>query len=207
MAIFLTKHSLSINSRTKYVKKRSYKNFDIHSFLTDIHQSNLIEKVMCHSNIESAALEFQTLFTNILDRHAPVKIFQSRKNYLPFLSQSTKELISKKNKLFKEATKGGCKIKLEESKSLSKEIKKGIKADRKRYFNDDINVKLDPASAWKRANQYLGIQKCLSPTEITITNNIGLIQTISVPLLMADKFITYLEQKLRIYRKRLIKSH
>ena len=122
------------------------------------------------------------------------------------MSQSTKELISKKNKLFKEATKGGFKMKLKEPKSLSKKIKKGIKADRKRYFNDDINAKLDPASAWKRANQYLGIQKCLSPTEITITNNTGVNQIISDPLLMADKFNTYLRTKSADLQKKVEKS-
>ena len=89
------------------------------------------------------------------------------------MSRPTKELISKKNELFKSATKEASEEKSREAKILSREIKKAIKKDRNKYFNEDIDIRMDPALAWKRVNQYLGVQKNLSPTEIRIINSQG----------------------------------
>ena len=43
----------------------------------------------------------------ILDRHAPIRIFQMRKNYSPYLSEETEHLISARNSWKGLATKQG----------------------------------------------------------------------------------------------------
>ena len=69
-----------------------------------------------NNDIASAAEDFQHVFRQILDRHAPIITYQSRKNYLPYLSQATKDLIRDKNQLFKEATNQGNRDLLKEAK-------------------------------------------------------------------------------------------
>ena len=77
--------------------KRSYKNFIVEDFLKDINSSNLNEDVTAINNIKEAALEFERTFKEILDIHAPIKIFQTRKNYSPFLSDYIKTLLAARN--------------------------------------------------------------------------------------------------------------
>ena len=113
------------------IKKRSYKNFIIEDFLSDIYQSDIDTRVTALNDLELAASEFQSLFSEILNRHAPVKTFQMRKNYLPYLSQNTKSLIKEINILFKKATMEGNREKHSKSKEMSKQIKKEIKRERK----------------------------------------------------------------------------
>ena len=96
LGVFITKYSKDIVSRPKMIKKRSYKKFMIEDFLTDIHRSEINTRVTALNDLEVAASEFQSLFSGILNRHAPVKIFQARKNYLPYFSQDTKSLIKEK---------------------------------------------------------------------------------------------------------------
>ena len=57
--------------------------------------------------MEASAKEFEKIFFDILNVHAPIKVFQMR----------MKEVIRKKNTLFKEATKQGNEEKLHKAKS------------------------------------------------------------------------------------------
>ena len=85
MAVYLTKHCNSFDSRPKFLKKRSYKNFNIEHFLTDINNSAINSRVTCLNDLDQAAEEFQNMFLEILDSHAPIKTYQMRKNYLLIL--------------------------------------------------------------------------------------------------------------------------
>ena len=100
LAVFIIKHSRCLNSRPKHVKKRSYANFEIEKFLLDIYKSDINRRVTARKDIEEAAMEFHACFTEVLNVHAPIKVFQMRKNYLPYLGKETKLLIEKKNFLF-----------------------------------------------------------------------------------------------------------
>ena len=62
-------------------------------FLTDVYESNINHSVTNEEDIDVAAEIFERSFRKILDKHAPIKVFQQRKNYLPFLSEVTKQTI------------------------------------------------------------------------------------------------------------------
>ena len=61
-----------------------------------------------------------------------------RKNYSPYLSNGTKELISARNMWKEVATKQGYKCAEKIAKELGRDIKKAIVEDRKAYFNRDF---------------------------------------------------------------------
>ena len=85
------------------------------------------------NNIEEAALEFERTFKEILDIHAPIKIFQMRKNYSPFTSDKTKSLIAVRNQWKELAVNRGYKSAEKIAKELGKEIKKQMSEDKKLY--------------------------------------------------------------------------
>ena len=108
-------------SKPKTVRKRNYKNFDIKNFLSDVHSSDVNELVTRSETLDEAAGIFEEKFKAILDAHAPMKTFQMRKNYSPFITQETKDLIAKRRVLQEEVTKTGNLILLKEFRSKCKE--------------------------------------------------------------------------------------
>ena len=81
---------------------------------------------------------FECMFRKILDKHAPVKVFQMRKNYTPYLREETKLLMEEQKVLKEEMTRTGDLTLAKELKVLSKEIEKSIKKDDKEYFENWI---------------------------------------------------------------------
>ena len=71
--------------KTDHTMKRVYKRFIIEDFLTDLFESNIIHKTTRTSCINKAAESFTRIFTEILDKHAPLKVIQKPNNYCPAL--------------------------------------------------------------------------------------------------------------------------
>ena len=74
---------------------------------------------------------FEGMFKTILDKHAPLKVFQKRKNYTPYLREETKLLVEEQKVLKGKMTRTGDITLAKELKVVSKEIEKSIKKDEK----------------------------------------------------------------------------
>ena len=109
LGIVVTKFSRAEPLKPKTVTKRSYKNFNIESFLTNILNSNINNDVTACGNVEEAAKVFEESFKVILDKHAPIKTFQMRNHYSPHVSSKTKALMKERNDLKDLATTTGDK--------------------------------------------------------------------------------------------------
>ena len=149
--VVVTKYMRAPKIKPKVVMKRSYKNFVAEDFLKDINSSNLNKDVTATNDLEEAASKFEKIFKEILDIHAPVKIFQMRRNYSPFLSEKTKSLIAVRNKWKEIAVNYGYKHAEKITKEIGKEIKKGISEDKKLYFYKEFGECCDRSNAWRTA--------------------------------------------------------
>ena len=187
------------------VKKRSYKGFDIESFLNDINESDINKIVSEEKDFELAAEKFEKLFKDILDKHAPVRVFQQRKNYLPFLSDNTKKTITERHIVMKEAVKQGDKDLLKEGKRLSRVIKSLIKADETKYYEEGLDIYADSKRAWKVVKEVLNVEDNLSPTSIETKNSKGDEIVASNPLKIADEFNNFLTKKVSDIREKVSK--
>ena len=96
LGIMVTKLSKNAVHKPQTLRKRVYKNFDIHSFLTDIYESDINQSVTNEPDLENAARLFGQKFADILESHAPIKTLYVRKNYRPDISLETKYLIKEK---------------------------------------------------------------------------------------------------------------
>ena len=74
-----------------------------------------------------------------------------RRNYSPYLTEETKELIKKRNFLKEKSTKEGDKEAEKEAKKKGKEIKRAIKADEMSYYERNLSDLTDTAVAWRTA--------------------------------------------------------
>ena len=67
--------------------------------MQDIQNCSINEAVTTCDNLVDAAHLFQELLGHVLDRHAPGKVFQTRKHYVPFISEETKVLKAERDAL------------------------------------------------------------------------------------------------------------
>ena len=89
LPVMVTKLSREPRTQPKTIKKRNYKNFSIKDFLTDVQkhlENGAFDKVTNNENVSEACALFSGIFGSILNKHAPLKVFQVRNNYSPWLS-------------------------------------------------------------------------------------------------------------------------
>ena len=196
LAVIVNKYSKEIQNRPKAVLKRSYKSFDIQSFLLDIQATNIDEAVTVCDDLEEAADVFEQMFSRVLDRHAPRKIFQTRKNYVPFLSDETKNLMKERDALKEEATQYGDEDLWKEYKKLRNQVKRQLTKDKTNYYkNKFYDNKMTVKQAWKLAYDLLGKSENKSPNKICRGNKI-----ISDPKALATAFNEIFRDKVKKLR-------
>ena len=198
--MFIKKFTKAPRIKPKIIQKRSYKFFNVENFLNDVLSSNVNGAITACDDLEEAAKMFQSIFGEIVDKHAPVKKFQVRKNYLPFLSEETKLLMKDKQALKEASMMSGDKVLMSEAKRLGKEIKKNIKKDEKMYYNTKFNENVDIKTAWSTANEILGTNKNLAPTGIKTTNAKGEEEFVTNPRKLAGMFNDFFKNKVQKLR-------
>ena len=75
----------------RFVRKRTFKEFNEEIFKDNIKSCGLEEVYLC-TDANSAAEVLSKKLTMVLDMMAPIKKFQTRTNYAPWISKETKEL-------------------------------------------------------------------------------------------------------------------
>ena len=195
LAILLTKYSRELRHRPHTVMKRSYKNFDAGMFLQDLQNSDINKKVTDAEDIEDATKIFQDVFCDVLHRHAPVKIFQTRKNYVPYLSEEMRRLMKEREALKEEATKTGDEVLMEEYKLKRNLIKDSLPHEEENYYNNKLTGDLTTKKAWSIVYNMLGQVKSKSPSKIEFEN-----KTITNPRALANAFNKIFKNKVRKLR-------
>ena len=105
-----------LKSHKKTIKKRNYKNFSAPEFLNYVndHVANgSFARVLDNNNIGEASALFSGIFGSILNRHAPLKVFQVRNNYTAWISNESKQMIKARDDLRREALDENCPEKYE----------------------------------------------------------------------------------------------
>ena len=95
----------------------------------DIYKREINTIVTGARTTDAAAEAFENIFKSILNEHAPMKVFHVRKNYNPFVSEETKELILNRKSLQEEAAQTKCKKLKKEFNQFCKEVKKVVNKD------------------------------------------------------------------------------
>ena len=202
LGVVVRKFSKVARSNPNTVKKRSYRDFKVEEFLKEVIESDINRAVMGCNDVDDAAVVFQEKFKNILDKHAPIKIFQMRKNYNPYLKEETKLLIEERAVLKEEMTRNGDKALAKEIKQKSKDIVKAINNDKKVYFEEGLSDKVDVSTAWKTANELLGNKKNLAPTVIKVVGKDGNTETVTNPQKLATMFNQFFRRKVQLLRNK-----
>ena len=81
-----------------YVTYRSFKNFDHEKFLQEL-QSEQLDVITEHSNVETAYLNFETTFIKVVDKNIPLKKRRYITHPAPFMNKGLRQEICKKRTL------------------------------------------------------------------------------------------------------------
>ena len=163
LPIMVTKFSREPRSQPKTIKKRNYKNFSTAAFLNDVSENvnnGSFNRVLNNQNINEASALFSGIFGSILNKHAPLKVFQVRNNYIPWLSAETKQMIVARDELQKEAINEDCNEKYSAYKRLRNRINTRMETDeiehyRTKFYQENPSI----STQWKTANDYLNTSK------------------------------------------------
>ena len=198
LAVFFTKYTREIRHKPQTILKRNYKHFDEVFFLKDILESKLVEKVTSCKDLDTAAATFGELFREVLDIHAPVKIFQIRTNYVPYLSQETKSLMEERKALKEEATKTGDEVLFKEYNKKRNEVKARLDPDKASYYSDKFSARNStPSNAWKTVYNILGYNDNKAPSKIKVDEKV-----ISNPQELANAFHKIFKDKVSKLRQK-----
>ena len=111
---------------------------------------------MNSKNIDEASALFSGVFGSVLNKHAPMKVFQVRNNYVPWMSDLTKKMIAARDELKKEAIDEDCPEKFEAYKRLRNKIGPQLERDKLEHYRDKFYQDNPSTSTlWKNVNDYL----------------------------------------------------
>ena len=170
LGVIVTKSSKEIRSSPRSVKKRIYKTFDKNAFKADIlkAKSEGSFDAIFEADDETAAWDiFESVYTSILSKHAPLKVLHNRNNYVPYIDKELKNLMKDRDKLKEEAAKSGDEAAFDFYKEKRNLVSTKLKhAKSEHHKNNFTKDDLTPADIWQGARQILGSVKSNFPTQI-----------------------------------------
>ena len=90
---------------------------------------------------DTATNKFTEIFKNILDKHAPIRVFQNRKNYAQWLSDARKLLIKERNKLKQQFRFSNDPNTFNRYKRLRNQIKSKLSTEKTTYYKSKFTKK------------------------------------------------------------------
>ena len=107
MLVFATRYSRSVKASPRYVRKRSFKYFNPVEFVNAVQQLSWLDLYL-RNDADTAVELLTSKLTFILDTLAPMKTFQIRTKYAPWLSTCTVNLMKERDRQQKLAAETNC---------------------------------------------------------------------------------------------------
>ena len=206
--VSVVRYSRCVKSSQQYVTKRSYKNFNNERFLDEVGLIHWWDVYKC-TTVDEAVRLFTERVCGILDRNdmAPVKTFQQRRQYAPWLSAETKSLMEERDKAMKRARVTKTPEDIEKASMIRKRCTRILRTEKHRYLKgklDKCENEKDVSGIWKNVRSFLGWGNSGgSPTELTDPHT-G--QQTNSPKIMTNIQNQYYADKVRKIREKLPKT-
>ena len=196
--IKVTRYTKSFKQLPRYVRKRSFKNFDEESFHQQLSVCNLEDILMCNDPELSCRLLTSKL-TTILDSLAPISNIQVRTGYVPGLSKETKLLQKKRNEAQEKAAYSGDPEDWRIFRTLRNQTTAKVREDKKNWetkrFDDAVNSGTD---VWKSVKGWLGWNSGGTPSQLFCEGNI-----VTKPVALATSMNKFFIKKIRDLRNKI----
>ena len=171
--ILATRYITAQILKPRIIHKRSYKNFDPGLFLNEVRKISWWGVYSECFDCESAARTLTGKVTEILDLMAPIRSFQVRTKYAPWLSQNTKDLIKERDHAQEKASHTKDVDDWRQYKRLRNKTTNILRTEKKHWQANKIaQFGHDSSSIWKNVKNWLGWSKGGPPTKLIKDGNI-----------------------------------
>ena len=195
LGLLVTKKTRELRTCARTTKKRVYKNFDANKFLSDIREAKdkgLCDMMHMTEDIETAADVFTEVFSQVLEKHAPLKIIQNRNNYVPYISKELNVLRSERNFLKEKAAETGHAEDYRNYKQLRNEVTMKLKTAKSDYYKDKFkDESMNSKEIWSQAYQVLGKNRNEFPSQMMFGRKL-----LSKPVEIADAMNNFFVEKI-----------
>ena len=156
------RHTKSLKVHQRYIRKRSFKNFKKELFLEKLDQINLNEILEC-TEVDRAVELLTNKLNTILDELAPIKTFQSRANYAPWLSDETKLLKKQREEAQEKASRSNDLEDWRLFRAVRNQVTARSRSDKKKWEENKLEKGGD---MWKTVKSWLGWKNSGPPNKL-----------------------------------------
>ena len=156
-------------SRSQKITFRSLKNFSTESFLTDLNTVPFGTVMSVFDDVNDKLYAFESLFNDVVNKHAPPKQVHLRGNQVPYLTDDWRKAIRHRNHLWKAFTRDRTDAnyllyKSQRNKCTSLRRKAIVS-----YFKrKSIAVNQDPKQFWTTFQPFLHTSKSYKPNNVIL---------------------------------------
>ena len=155
-----------IRSHARFVKKRSYKEFDENAFISEIRKTSWWQVYSCEDANQAAEICI-TKLSQILDKHAPVRTFQTRTKFAPWLSDTTKQLMRERDLAQIQASCSRNENDWENYRVLRNKVTKILKTEKKAWQKNKLEAcNNDSGKLWANVKGWLNWSTSSSPSKL-----------------------------------------
>ena len=193
--------SKNIVSAPKYTKKRSYKDFNEFQFYDEMKKVSWWQ-VYASTDINVAVQILTQKINDVLDSMAPIKIFQTRKNYVPWLEKDTRSMMSERDNLLCKAKSTNAREDWNSYRALRNRVTGKLKTDKEDWQKRTLtSCQQDSSKLWGNILSWLKWSNSGAPSKLFING-----QLISSPLVLAESMNNFYISKVQTIREDIPKS-
>ena len=156
MVFCVRKFESALKKDHKVITTRSMKNFDKDAFLADVAGICWEQGFSETDDVNVLVTQWSTLFSLIIDKHAPIKALRVSEKYCPWVNDDLKQLIRSRDKLKKAAVKSKSQLLMSSYRHIRNKINKQNFELKRQYFSERLaQAKGNMKESWKTINQVL----------------------------------------------------
>ena len=166
MLIQAVRHSRAIKAKPRYIRKRSYRDFDPHLFVAAVQQLSWLDVYLAEDVDEAVGL-LSSKLTDILDDMAPMRTIQVRTNYVPYLSKETLSMMKERDEWQKLASETSSRVDWLRYKKLRNKVNNRLKFEESTWQKARLdNCSTNSAKTWKSVKCILNWHSSGSPNQL-----------------------------------------
>ena len=142
------------------------------------------------TDLDEAASTFEREVKYYLTKYAPVKEMIIKQSNKPFVSDETKDMISRKRQAWLQFKQSRDPLAHARFKSIAKSVKAAVNTDRNNWLSRDLDTGSTIRQAWAKAKLLLGKDRSTAPKSINSNNG-----PVTDPKSIANMFATHYSSK------------
>ena len=194
-AVRCSKNAINV---PKYIKKRSFKHFNELQFIEEIKKISWWQ-VYSSNDVNVAVHILTENITSILDKMAPIRIFQTRKKYVPWLEKETKLLMYKRDNLLSKAKSTNMKEDWDCYRQCRNMVTKKLKIDKEEWQKKILqNCQQDSGKLWQNVLGWIKWSTSGAPSRLFVNGKLE-----SSPIVLAETMNEFYISKIKGIQEKL----